>query len=149
MKTNENFFVDYYKNNDYYDDTINNVNNDENIDESTKKNFMIYFLKIFIFLRLCNHCNAKFSFNNQLYRHFRQRICQLNSFVDSFANVVRQNVNSSTKQFFVFIEIIEFVNVFHQSIMKIIFNQNFENHFIEIINFFVSINTNFDYAFRK
>ena len=90
-KTNENSFVDYYDDDDYYDDISNDNDIDENTNDSTtKNNFMIFFLKIFIVQRICTYCKTNFFFNNKLHRHLRQRACQSNFFIDSFVKIFRQ-----------------------------------------------------------
>ena len=119
---------------------------------------MIFFLKIFIVQRICTYCKTKFLFNNKLHRHLRQRACQSNFFINSFVKIFRQrNFILLAKQFDEFIKFIEFitysefteiVKMFHQSIRKIIFDFATKKS-SKIIIFFVSINIDFDYEFRK
>ena len=144
-KTNENSSVDYYDDDDYYDDTSNDDDIDENTNDSTtKNNFMIFFLKISIVQRVCTHCKTKFLFNNKLHRHLRQRVYQSNSFIDSFVKIFRQKFIESIT----YSEFAEVVKIFHQSIEKTILNFVAETS-AEIIIFFASTNTDFDYEFRK
>ena len=103
---------------------------------------MIFFLKIFIVQRICTYCKTKFLFNNKLHRHLRQRACQSNFFIDSLVKILQQ------RNFILFARQSETVKIFHQSIKKIIFNFATKTS-AKIIIFFVSINIDFDYEFRK
>ena len=99
-------------------------------------------MKIFIVQRVCIHCKTKFLFNNKLHRHLRQRACQSNFFIDSFVKIFRQ------QNFILLARQSESVKIFYQSIKKIIFNLAAKTS-AKIIIFFVSINIDFDYEFRK